>query len=130
MKTCLVVDDSAVIRKVAKRILEALKLNVIEAEGGAQAIVACERQIPDIAIVDAFMTDMDGYEVVRNLRRMPDGGQAKVLVSVVESDVGTIAKVLHAGADTYLMKPFTSESIREKLEEVGILPRPAADVAA
>lgn len=130
MKTCLVVDDSAVIRKVAKRILEGMKLIVIEAEDGAQAITACERQIPDVAIVDAFMTDMDGYEVVRSLRRMPDGGQAKVLISVVESDVGTIAKVLHAGADTYLMKPFTSESLREKLEEVGILEPPAADVAA
>ena len=130
MKTCLVVDDSAVIRKVAKRILEGMKLIVIEAEDGAQAITACERQIPDVAIVDAFMTDMDGYEVVRSLRRMPDGGQAKVMISVVESDVGTIAKVLHAGADTYLMKPFTSESLREKLEEVGILEPPAADVAA
>lgn len=130
MKTCLVVDDSAVIRKVAKRILEGMKLSVIEAEDGAQAIAACERQIPDVAIVDAFMAEMDGYEVVRSLRRMPDGGQAKILVSIVESDVGTIAKVLHAGGDTFLMKPFTSELLREKLEEVGILEPLTADVAA
>lgn len=130
MKTCLVVDDSAVIRKVAKRILDGLKLDVVECEGGAQAIVACERAIPDVAFVDAVMGDVDGYEVVRAIRALPDGGKAKIVVTVIESDLATVAKVRHTGADTFLMKPFTAALLKEKLEEIGILEAPPAEVAA
>ena len=130
MKTCLLVDDSAVIRKVAARILTGQKLEVVECEDGAQAIVACERAIPDLAIVDSLMTELDGFEVVRAIRRLPDGGRAKIIVTVLESDVATIARVLHAGADTYLMKPFTAALLREKLEETGILEAPPEVAAA
>jgi two-component system chemotaxis response regulator CheY len=130
VRTCLLVDDSAVIRKVAERVLDGLGLAVVEAEDGAQAIAACQRRMPDVAIVDSLMGEMDGYEVVRELRRLPDGGRPKVIISVVESDVGTIARVLHAGADSYLMKPFTGALVREKLEEVGILEAPPAEAAA
>ena len=130
MKTCLLVDDSAVIRKVAARILVGQKLEVVECEDGAQAIAACERAIPDVAIVDSLMAELDGYEVVRAIRRLPDGGRAKIIVSVLESDVATIARVLHAGADTYLMKPFTAAHLREKLEETGILDVPPEVAAA
>lgn len=130
MATCLVVDDSAVIRKVAKRILDTMKVDVIEAEDGPRAIAECERQIPDVVLVDAMMPEMDGFEVVRTLRRMPDGGRPKILVMVFECDIATITRVLHAGADTYLMKPFTLDLVREKLIEVGILQAPQADAAA
>lgn len=130
MKTCLLVDDSAVIRKVAKRILDSLKLAVVECEDGPQAIAACEQAIPDVALVDSLMNDMDGYEVVRAIRRMPDGGKARIIVLVVESDVATIARVLHAGADTYLMKPFSAALLKEKLQETGIIEAPPAVAAA
>lgn len=130
MKTCFVVDDSAVIRKVAKRILEGLKLEVVECEGGTQAIVACERAIPDVALVDAVMGDIDGYEVVRAIRALPDGGKAKIVVTVIESDLATVAKVRHTGADTFLMKPFTAALLKEKLEEIGIIEAPPTEAAA
>lgn len=129
MKTCLVVDDSAVIRKVAKRILGGLQLTVAEAEDGARALALCEAEMPHVVLVDAFMAEMDGYEVVRAIRRMPDGGRPKIVVSIVEADVATIARVLHAGGDTYLMKPFTAPSVREKLEEVGVLDAQGAAAA-
>lgn len=130
MKTCLVIDDSAVIRKVAKRILDGLNLDVVECEDGRQAIAACERAIPDVAIVDALMAGMDGYEIVRAIRRLPDGGKAKIVVTVIENDLATVAKVRHTGADTYLMKPFTAALLKEKLVEIDILEAPSAEVAA
>jgi two-component system chemotaxis response regulator CheY len=111
------------------RILEKLGFAVIEAETGDQAMTRCAEGLPAIAIIDSGMPDRDGFDIVRAIRRMPDGGFPKLVVSIVESDLATIARVLHAGADTYLMKPFTSPMLREKLEEVGLLETVKADAA-
>ena len=73
MKTCLVVDDSSVIRKVARRILEGLEFQIVEAEDGEQALEACRRQLPEAILLDWNMPKMDGYEFLRSLRRLPGG---------------------------------------------------------
>jgi two-component system, chemotaxis family, chemotaxis protein CheY len=73
MKRCLVVDDSSVIRKVARRILEGLDFQISEAENGEEAIEACRDQIPDAILLDWNMPKMDGYEFLRALRRPPGG---------------------------------------------------------
>ena len=65
MKNCLVVDDSSVIRKVARRILEGLEFKIAEAEDGEQALEACRRQMPDAVLLDWNMPRMDGYEFLR-----------------------------------------------------------------
>lgn len=130
MKTCLVVDDSAVIRKVAMRILDNLDLDVSEAEDCGQALAACERTLPDIAIIDSILGDADGCDVVRAIRRLPGGRAVKIVVSILESDVATIARLRHAGADTHMMKPFTAELLVETLEEVGAVERQDAEKAA
>jgi CheY-like chemotaxis protein len=62
MRTCLVVDDSSVIRKVARRILEGLDFQIIEAEDGEKALDACKRGLPDAILLDWNMPVMDGYE--------------------------------------------------------------------
>ena len=69
MKTCLVVDDSSVIRKVARRILEGLEFQIVEAEDGEQALEVCRGQMPDAVLLDWNMPKMDGYEFLRVLRR-------------------------------------------------------------
>ena len=79
MKTCLVVDDSSVIRKVARRILEGLDFQIVEAEDGEQALDACQQQLPDAVLLDWNMPKMDGYEFLRALapaagRRSSEGG--------------------------------------------------------
>ena len=71
MKTCLVVDDSSVIRKVARRILEGLEFEIAEAEDGEQALEACRGRMPDAVLLDWNMPKMDGYEFLRALRRLP-----------------------------------------------------------
>ena len=73
MKTCLVVDDSSVIRKVARRILEGLEFQIVEAEDGEQALDACQKQLPEAILLDWNMPKMDGYEFLRSLRRLPGG---------------------------------------------------------
>jgi len=121
MKTCLVVDDSSVIRKVARRILEGLEFNIVEAEDGEQALTACRGGFPDAILLDWNMPRMDGYEFLRALRRMPGGDAPKVVFCTTENDVAHIARALHAGANEYIMKPFDREIVEAKFQEVGLL---------
>ena len=111
MKTCLVVDDSSVIRKVARRILEGLDFQIIEAEDGEKALEACKRSLPDAILLDWNMPVMDGYEFLGNLRRMPGGDAPKVVFCTTENDVAHIARALHAGANEYIMKPFDKDIV-------------------
>src|SRR6267154_2456802 len=121
MRTCLVVDDSSVIRKVARRILEGLDFQIIEAEDGEKALEICKRGLPDAVLLDWNMPVMDGYEFLGNLRRMPGGDQPKVVFCTTENDVAHIARALHAGANEYIMKPFDKDIVTAKFQEVGLL---------
>jgi two-component system chemotaxis response regulator CheY len=121
MKTCLVVDDSSVIRKVARRILEGLEFQIIEAEDGEQAITLCRERLPDAILLDWNMPNMDGYEFLRSLRRLPGGDRPRVVFCTTENDVAHIARALHAGANEYIMKPFDKEIVEAKFQEVGLI---------
>jgi two-component system, chemotaxis family, chemotaxis protein CheY len=121
MKTCLVVDDSSVIRKVARRILEGLGFQIAEAENGEEALQACRRSLPDAILLDWNMPKMDGYDFLRLLRRLPGGDGPKVVFCTTENDVAHIARALHAGANEYIMKPFDKEIVEAKFQEVGLV---------
>jgi two-component system chemotaxis response regulator CheY len=121
MKTCLIVDDSSVIRKVARRILEGLDFTISEAEDGEEALAACRVQMPDAILLDWNMPKVDGYEFLRMLRRLPQGDRPKVVFCTTENDVAHIARALHAGANEYIMKPFDREIVEAKFQEVGLL---------
>jgi two-component system chemotaxis response regulator CheY len=121
MKTCLVVDDSSVIRKVARRILEGLDFQIIEAEDGEKALQVCQLRLPEAVLLDWNMPNMDGYEFLRQLRRMPGGDRPRVVFCTTENDVSHIARALHAGANEYIMKPFDREIVEAKFQEVGLL---------
>jgi two-component system chemotaxis response regulator CheY len=121
MKTCMVVDDSSVIRKVARRILEGLDFRIIEAEDGQQALDQCRNALPEAILLDWNMPVMDGYEFLKALRRMPGGDKPKVVFCTTENDVVHIARALHAGANEYIMKPFDREIVEAKFQEVGLI---------
>jgi two-component system chemotaxis response regulator CheY len=121
MKTCLVVDDSSVIRKVARRILEGLDFQIVEAGNGEEAIETCQRQLPDAILLDWNMPKMDGYDFLRMLRRLPGGDKPKVVFCTTENDVAHIARALHAGANEYIMKPFDKDIVEAKFQEVGLI---------
>ena len=121
MTTCLVVDDSAVIRKVARRMLEGLAFTVTEAADGEIALGQCRQALPEAILLDWNMPVMDGYEFLRQLRKLPGGAAPKVIFCTTENDVAHIARALHAGANEYIMKPFDKEILVAKLREVGLL---------
>jgi two-component system, chemotaxis family, chemotaxis protein CheY len=121
MKSCLIVDDSAVIRKVARRILEGLSFRISEAEDGEQALAACKSEMPDAVLLDWNMPVMDGYEFLTQLRSLPAGRAPKVVFCTTENDVAHIARAMHAGADEYIMKPFDKEIVTAKFQEVGLV---------
>ena len=121
MKTCLVVDDSGVVRKIARRILEEMDFQITEAEDGEKALEACKRAMPDAVLLDWNMPIMDGYEFLGNLRRMPGGDAPKVVFCTTENGVDHISRALHAGADEYIMKPFDREIVAAKFREVGLI---------
>ena len=125
MKNCMIVDDSALIRKVARRILEGLAFRITEAENGGVALEACRQAMPDAILLDWNMPVMDGYDFLRSLRKLQNGGAPKVIFCTTVNDVGHIARALHAGANEYIMKPFNREILTTKLEEVGLLARTA-----
>ena len=121
MRTCLVVDDSRVIRKVARRILEDIGYEIAEAADGVEALAWCRASMPDAILLDWNMPIMDGYEFLGNLRRMPGGDAPKVVFCTTENDVAHIARALHAGANEYIMKPFDKDIVAAKFQEVGLL---------
>ncbi len=121
MKYCLLVDDSSVIRKVARRILEELGFEVAEAENGEKAMAACRERMPEMILLDWNMPVMDGYTFLRELRTMAGGDVPKVVFCTTENDVAQIARALNAGADEYIMKPFDREIVEAKLQESGVL---------
>jgi two-component system chemotaxis response regulator CheY len=125
MKTCLVVDDSSVIRMIARRILEGLDFQIIEAEDGEQALETCKRSLPDAILLDWNMPVMDGYEFLGNLRRMPGGEVPKVVFCTTENGIDHISRAIEAGANEYIMKPFDKDIVTAKFQEVGLIAVPA-----
>src|SRR5260370_29556309 len=95
MRTCLVVDDSSVIRKVARRILEGLDFQIVEAEDGEKALEVCKRAMPEAVLLDWNISVMEGHEFLGKLRRMPVGGAPKVVFWTTQKDVAHIARGLH-----------------------------------
>ncbi len=124
MKTCLVVDDSRVIRKVARRILEELGLEVSEAADGMEAMAWCRTVMPDAILLDWNMPLMDGLAFLRELRGAPLGDRPVVVFCTVENDLEHITLALESGADEYIMKPFDGDILAMKLAEAGVLSGP------
>jgi two-component system chemotaxis response regulator CheY len=121
LRSCLIVDDSRVIRTVARRILEQLGFSTEEAENGQDALDACSRRMPDAVLLDWNMPVMNGIDFLRQLRS-DNGPDAPVVVfCTTENDMAHIREALAAGANEYIMKPFDRDILEAKLMQVGLL---------
>ena len=118
-KTCLVVDDASVIRKVSRHILESLGFEVDDAENGLVGLEKCAEKKYDLILLDWNMPVMTGIEFIKELRSRTDGGIPKIVFCTTESDVSHIREAMSAGADEYVMKPFDHETLQIKLQIVG-----------
>lgn len=114
MKRCMFIDDSSVIRKVAKRILGGPDMLVIEASTGPEALAMCSADMPDIVVVDGTLEDMPPEDFIRNVRTLETGATPQILISLIEVDIGAIMRAKRAGAQGYLLKPFNRSQLVER----------------
>lgn len=106
MKRCMIVDDSAVIRKVVKRILSDIDMTVVEAENGSSALGFCGAEMPDIIVLDSNLPDMQPNDVISTIRGMPNGKKPRIILCLPEVDLVKIMRAKRAGASGYILKPF------------------------
>lgn len=121
MKTCLVVDDSEVVRKVARSIVERLELEAGEAENCQQALDCCAKAMPDAILLDCHLPGMGTVEFLASLRTLASGDKPIVIYMATENNSSEIMRALSSGADDYVMKPFDRESLRKKLADSGLV---------
>jgi two-component system, chemotaxis family, chemotaxis protein CheY len=121
IKSCLIVDDSKVVRMVARKILEGLNFTISEAENGQLALDACRRQMPDVVLLDWNMPVMDGLGFLKALRASDGGGAPVVVFCTTENEMSRIQEAIVAGANEYIMKPFDRDIIETKFAQVGLI---------
>jgi two-component system, chemotaxis family, chemotaxis protein CheY len=117
----LIVDDSRFIRQHLRQLLQGMGMSCEEAEDGREAIDMLRTAAGfDFMLVDVNMPVMNGLECVRQLREAGLHPRMKVMMVTTEADNSFICQALEYGADEFLMKPFTPESLREKLMMLGL----------
>lgn len=120
MKTCLIVDDSRIVRRVIRRIIEGLGFAIAEAEDGQEALNIVRDKSFDLILLDWNMPVMDGLEFLKHLRADTSIMQPKVIFCTTENEFSKITAAMGAGADEYVMKPFDEPIILGKLEQLGL----------
>ena len=117
----LVIDDSAAVRTILKRILTDFGFDVVEATQGREALERLkEIGKADLALVDWNMPEMNGYEFIRAVRADHSHDAMRLMMVTTETEITQVARALEAGANEYVMKPFTKDMILEKLSLLGL----------
>ncbi len=119
MKHCLVVEDSRVMRTVARRIFEELQFDTNEVEDGMAGLRACHDKMPDMIFLDWNLPSMPGLEFLKSVRGQQNGSHPMILFAITENDPEEIAAAIAAGADDFVMKPYDRATLRTKLVELG-----------
>ncbi|QDZ00727.1 response regulator [Nitratireductor mangrovi] len=118
MNRCMIIDDSSIIRKVVKRILGSPEIVVVEATNGSDALAMCGAQMPDTIIVDGVLPDMAATDFIRDVKALPGGKGVRILISILEFDIGMIMRAKRAGANGYMFKPFNRSQLIERFREL------------
>jgi two-component system chemotaxis response regulator CheY len=121
MKIFAIADDSPVIRKVTRRLVEDYGFVVVEASDGNSALSLCRTNMPDAILVDWEMPDMHGVDVVREIAAMPEAERCKIVFMTSEMLVPEMTRAKRAGAAGFLMKPFNRKILAAKLGELGLI---------
>ena len=124
MSRALVVDDSRAMRMILSKTLAESGFDVLQAANGREALEIMEREGAAIGLVllDWNMPEVSGIEVVEKLRSQSAFNGVRLLMVTTETEIEQMARALEAGADEYVMKPFTREAVEDKLRLIGVLP--------
>ena len=118
----LVIDDSRVMRKLLGSMLGQFGFEVAEAGNGVEGLERLGAgPLPSVILVDWNMPEMNGVDMIRTLRARREWDPLRILMVSSETSPEQVAQALAAGADEYLMKPFTADSLRSKLEMLGLV---------
>jgi len=121
----LVIDDSRAIRSIISRSLKELAFEVVEAANGREGMERLKDMSPfDLALVDWNMPEMNGYEFLCAVRKDSTRSGMSIMMITTETETEQMAKALEAGANEYLMKPFTKEALCDKLKLLGAIKPP------
>jgi len=116
----IVIDDSRAMRGILRRILTGMSFEVIEAKDGQEALSRlAETGRPDLAVVDWNMPNMNGFEFLKAIRADHSFDPMLVVMVTTEVEMLQVASALEAGANEYVMKPFTEDGMRDKLQLLG-----------
>ena len=118
----IVIDDSSAMRMILRRTLSSMGFKVVDAVNGRDALdkLANLDYVPDVALIDWNMPEMDGLTFVQTVRDDPRYRRLSLLMVTTESEQSQIVRALAAGAHEYLIKPFTPDAVAEKLELLGL----------
>jgi two-component system chemotaxis response regulator CheY len=118
----LIVDDSRPIRRIEGDILKELGFETADACHGKEALERLQSgDLPDVVLIDWNMPEMDGLELIKALRNDGRYSGLVLLMVTTETEVSQMLRALSAGADEYLMKPFTKGALADKLRMVGVV---------
>jgi two-component system, chemotaxis family, chemotaxis protein CheY len=120
-RTCLVVDDSKTIRHIMAGYVRDLRFDVLEASTGLHAVELCQARTPDVILLDWNMPVMDGITCLRVLRTMAVPKRSLVVMCTTENQIAKIQEALEAGADEYIMKPFTRDVLLDKFAQLDLV---------
>lgn len=121
MKTCLVVDDSKVVRQVAGKILRRLEFEIVEAGDGAEALTECRNRMPDAVLLDWNLPVMDSVQFLREMRTLPGGKDPLVVFCGGEGNTEEVEQAFSAGANDFVAKPFDGYAIESKFQQIGLI---------
>jgi two-component system chemotaxis response regulator CheY len=115
----LTVDDMATMRKIVKSLLNQLGYtNIDEAENGKEALVKLKQNKYDLVLLDWNMPEMDGITLLQEIRKDPQLKNIPVIMVTAEAKKENVLLAIQSGANNYIVKPFTAETLKEKLEKV------------
>lgn len=120
MPKALVIDDSRGMRLILRHSLTELGFSVVEASHGREALELMEEpHAPDLVLVDWSMPVMNGIDFVRSVRQQPRFNHLRIMMVTTETEISCVSEALEAGADEYVMKPFTPAILQDKLRLIG-----------
>ncbi|MEE2690871.1 MAG: response regulator [Pseudomonadota bacterium] len=122
-KTCLIVEDSALIREVAARIVKDLGFEATEAATSNDGLARCREAKPDIVLLDWDLPSLAALEFLRGVGEFDEAARPPIVLCATENDVQQFALAKAAGAAFHVMKPFDAQSIGEAFADAGVIAR-------